>query len=194
MLAPFAAPRPCPTWSGPVGFAETNSTWMRRPPPNAARVLCAPASRMRRTVAVNASVATLKLMKPGPAIATDAIEADSGSRATIRSATSRGLRLAMRARARATGLAKSPWASPRLRSTGISGNGPSASSPSSRSAASACSRSDRMCSFTDRILRDSRARCSNKMLVAPAHPPGYRIPDTGYPSARQCGARAAYSI
>ena len=74
---------------------------------------------MPRTTAANASVATPKLMKPGPAIATDAIEADSGRRATIRSAMSRGLRLAMRASPSATGLAKSPWSSPRLRSTGI---------------------------------------------------------------------------
>ena len=78
-----------------------------------------------------------------------------GSRATMRSAISRGLRLATRARARATGLAKSPWPSPRLRSTGISGRGSRAGSPSSRSAASACARSDRMCSFTGRILRGS---------------------------------------
>jgi hypothetical protein len=31
MASPSAAPRPCATCSGPVGFAETNSTWTRRP-------------------------------------------------------------------------------------------------------------------------------------------------------------------
>ena len=45
---------------------------------------------MRRTTEANASAATLKLMKPGPATVTDAIEGDSGSRATMRSAISRG--------------------------------------------------------------------------------------------------------
>ena len=131
---------------------------MRRPSPNAGRANPAPSPRMRRTTEANASAATLKLMKPGPAIATEAIEGDSGSRATMRSAISRGLARAARAKARATGLAKSPWPSPRLRSTGISGGGSRAGSPSSRSAASACARSDRMWSFTGRTLRGSPGR------------------------------------
>ena len=124
-------------------------------------------------------------MKPGPAMSTDAIEADWGSRATMRSAISRGLRLAIRARARASGLAKSPWSSPRLRSTGMSGNGSSASSPSSRSAASACSRSERICSFTDWMLCGSTARLCGRLRVCPG------TGDSGPPSVR-CEGSAFY--
>src|SRR5437667_399489 len=37
MPSPSAAPRPCPTCSGPVGLAETNSTFTDRPCPTSPR-------------------------------------------------------------------------------------------------------------------------------------------------------------
>src|SRR5919107_1820682 len=44
MASPSAACRPWPTCSGPVGFAETNSTTTRRPSPRALRPYAAPAA------------------------------------------------------------------------------------------------------------------------------------------------------
>src|SRR6266700_2956814 len=68
MPSPSAAPRPCPTCSGPVGLAETNSTFTDRPCPTSLRPKRSPAaSTVWRTLASWAS-ARKKLMNPGPAI------------------------------------------------------------------------------------------------------------------------------
>ena len=67
MQSPIAAARPWPTCSGPVGFAETNST----PALLAARRSCrgrsaAPRSRIDATSCRYAAGLRKKLMKPGP--------------------------------------------------------------------------------------------------------------------------------
>ena len=44
----MAAPRPLPTWMGPVGFAETYSTWVFVPPPMSSGGHASPVSAMAR--------------------------------------------------------------------------------------------------------------------------------------------------
>ena len=133
MAAPQAAPRPWPTWRGPVGLTDTNSTWTRLP----ACLRERPQGVSEPTIPVamrwNAPSAILKLMNPGPATDVDSTSVAAGSAATIFAARSRGLQRAARASPSATGHAKSPCRGSRVRSITIGGTDPASSSPRARS-------------------------------------------------------------
>ena len=110
IASPSAACRPCPTWSGPVGFADTNSTFTGPARDAAARPYAGPAAMIARSVPASWSPASRKLMKPGPATSTDATSpGGNASAATICWATSRGLAFSVFASTSAKFVATSPW-------------------------------------------------------------------------------------
>ena len=86
----------------------------------------------------------------------------------MRSAISRGLHLAMRARARASGLAKSPWSSPRLRSDRNVGQRIERELPvvAKRRERTLEERSDVLLHWSDAL------RFAGKMVVTPRRRPG----------------------
>ena len=133
----MAAPRPWPTWRGPVGLADTNSTCTRRPPPVSVRPYAAPLSRMVRTTSVWWLGLIQKLIKPGPAMSQRSTNALSGSAAISFEASSLG---AMPARLAST-MAMLHDRSPLLESFGRSiwgaDSSTSASTPSDTSCSSA---------------------------------------------------------
>jgi len=124
-VEPKAPARAETTFSGPVGFALTNSTLMRRPPP--VRMSNSPPSPRQMSISRSSwkSRAMRKLMKPGPAISTDSITSrPNSSLAASSPASSRGLRSRRLASIIATFVLRSPW----LRSRGFSSS--MATSPS----------------------------------------------------------------
>src|SRR5438105_5820108 len=140
------APRACPAWIGPVGLDETNSTFTRRPAPNARRPKSAtPLSTTSRSTSCNHVCARWKLTNPGPAISTLSTCAGGSlfRRSAIDWANSRGLRPAFFAEANATLLDQSPCSRRAARSRLMtSGSGwTSSATKASRSAATSWSRS-----------------------------------------------------
>ena len=68
MQSPITAWRPWPSVSGPVGFADTNSTWTRAPAAAAARrVAVARAHQLARARAASTRSSSQTFRKPGPA-------------------------------------------------------------------------------------------------------------------------------
>jgi len=113
MASPSAAWRPWPTWSGPVGLAETNSTSTFSPVAGW-RPYASPATSTSRTTCCLAATFNRMLRKPGPASSTSCThrpKAGVASRAVLSSAaSSRGLRASGLASCIAAVLAKSPCA------------------------------------------------------------------------------------
>src|SRR5204862_492904 len=70
---PGAAGRAWPTCSGPVGFADTNSTMTGSPSP-ARRPNAAPATSTSATMRWRAAAVRRRLMKPGPATSIDSTQ------------------------------------------------------------------------------------------------------------------------
>ncbi len=90
--SPYAAWRAVPTWIGPVGLADTNSTSVlsrvcAEPPPYASPAFSAPVSASRHQASD-----MYRLRKPGPATSTRSTSPASlcSTRPPRRSATSRG--------------------------------------------------------------------------------------------------------
>ncbi len=176
MASPTAALRPVPTWSGPVGLAETNSTCTRSPPPTSTRPKAGPRRSTSSRTRKSQPRAMVKLMKPGPATSTSARRSVSGRWRTMTSATSRGLRPTAGAIPSATLDAKSPCSLCRGRTTSMrSGR---VSRPSSSRASSNARRTIRAISAslmgtsgypparpTSRLASSSRASGSNGLVT-----------------------------
>ena len=106
------APRALPTWSGPVGLAETNSTLTERPVPSAAvRPQLDGSARIAATVASSASSRSRRLRKPGAATSAAAIGLAGSSRGLRRSAPRRAPRRWRAAPSGTAGRASSPGCS-----------------------------------------------------------------------------------
>ncbi len=110
------APRALPTWSGPVGLADTNSTLTERGWTGATRPQPAGSARIAPIVVSRASSRSRRLTNPGAATSTEATgdedpaAADSASSsAAIAWAIASGAIRYGRANRIAMLLAKSPW-------------------------------------------------------------------------------------
>ena len=124
MASPSAAPRPCPTCKGPVGLADTNSTFTRRPRPSSDFPYASPAAMMVSRISVRTLAGSLTLMKPGPATSTEnALPSSASNSVRISSAMSRGFLFSCLANWRATFVARSPCTGSRGRSIVISVSG-----------------------------------------------------------------------
>src|SRR5690606_18540912 len=135
-VSPTTAPRQCPTCIGPVGLAETYSTFTLRAPPMAERPNSLPCDSTRRTTCRQKRSESRKLTKPGPATSTAATSSSLPSSAAISSARLRGFLPSGLARTIATLEARSPWLGSRGGSTETlerSGRAPEASLRSSAS-------------------------------------------------------------
>jgi len=88
----MTAPRPWPTCIGPVGFALTNSTIVRRPRPASLRPKRSRWSQTARKALCQTSGARRMLRNPGPAISglTASSPSRSSMRSTIACASARG--------------------------------------------------------------------------------------------------------
>ena len=127
--SPTNAPRALPMVSGPVGFADTNSTLTRRGRLGGIRPHASGAARISATVDSNAASARRRLTNPGRATSTEANRSASGpprSASASASAMSSGERRRGRASCMARLVAKSPKAGFEGRSTVTAG----ASAPS----------------------------------------------------------------
>ena len=127
------APRALPTWSGPVGLAETNSTLTERPVPSAAvRPQLDGSARIAATVASSASSRSRRLRKPGAATSAAAIGLAGSSAASAVSSAASAAAMASgairygRASLIARLLAKSPCTGSAGRSTSTAGRSASA--------------------------------------------------------------------
>ena len=122
------APRAFPTWSGPVGLADTNSTLTERGRIGATRPHAGGSARMPAIVASSAPSSRRMFRKPGAATSAEAtgVEAASAvasatSSAASASAIAVGAIRYGRASRIARLLAKSPWTGSAGRSTSTAG-------------------------------------------------------------------------
>src|SRR5829696_5080490 len=113
--SPYAACRPCATVIGPVGLTLTYSS-RTGSPKGSLLPYPSPAESSSSSSSPRAAGESRKLIKPGPATSTLSTKGASKEPAMF-CATSRGLRLNTLAFARATLVAKSPWAASFGRST-----------------------------------------------------------------------------
>ncbi len=139
------APRALPTWSGPVGLAETNSTLTARGLADASRPQRAGSARMPATIRSSAASARRRFRNPGGAAVAPAMVA-AGSPAAARSidvasavAIASGACRYGRASFMARLVARSPCSGFAGRSTSIATGAPSAGSAGNEPSAMAAS-------------------------------------------------------
>ena len=149
MLSPSAAQRPWPTCIGPTGFAETNSTCTRLPPPRSLRPKSSPCSRASRSTRCSAVARQPDVDEAGTGDL-DGLDVGARRRCAPRRSRrpARGFMPACLAQRNATVVAQSPWPASRGRSTPGSGASASGSSPAAMAAARASVTSWEIASLT----------------------------------------------